>query len=361
LVIDGLVMAGSMAESEIDTKEFIHELQAFVELVGCTTILLTGAGGADEQYALRTMVDGLLELRLDSMGMEARRTLEITKFRGSNMLPGRHLFTITAAGLTIYPRMESLAGKAPSLPDPTSARPATFGIDALDTMLAGGLRTGSITMVLGAPGSGKTLLGLSLLAAGAKEGKPGLYFGFFERSADLTRRADAIGLGLSEFVNKGLVDIMWQSPLEGIADALAQKLIVAIRDRGVRRLFIDGVGGFKDTLVYAERSRRFFTALCNELRSLGVVTVLSDETRSLPESEIPEHGLTAMLDNVVSLRHVELGAQLHKLISVTKMRDGAGDPSVREYSIERRGFVVASASNSAETALGGLGRERGLP
>ncbi len=114
---------------------------------------------------------------------------------------------------------------------------------------------------------------------------------------------------------------------------------------------------FKDALVYPERSKRFFTALCNELRSLGVVTVLSDETRSLDEIEMPEHGLTAMLDNVVSLRHVDAGAQRRKLISVVKMREGAGNPSAREFSIDARGFVVSSTVNSTEVSPARLRRE----
>jgi len=228
-------------------------------------------------------------------------------------------------------------------------------------MLGGGLRSGSITMVLGTPGSGKTLLGLSLLTAGAREGEPGLYFGFFETPADLCRRADAIGLGLAGHVKSGVIQTLWQTPFDAIADELAERVLATVREHRIRRLFIDGLGGFKDSLVYPDRSTRFFGAFCNELRSLGVVTVLSDETRNLGELETPEHGLTALLDNVVFLRHVELRAQLHKLVSVMKMREGAGDPSLREFSIGPRGFVVSTASTSAETTLADLTRNRPPP
>ena len=354
LVIDGVVTAGAMAESELDTKEFINELQVFVELVGCTTLLLTGPSKVDEQYALSTMVDGLLEMHRDSLGMESIRTIEVTKFRGSGVLMGRHLFEITEAGVSIYPRTESPRGHARKRPDPTLAPRAAFGIKGLDTMLGGGLRSGSITMVLGTPGSGKTVLGLSLLAAGAREGEPGLYFGFFETPQDLCRKAEAIGLGLTAPVKSGLLGLVWQSPLDAIADELTERLLTTVREQGIRRLFVDGLGGFKDSLAYAERSSRFFNALCNELRSLGVVTLLSDEARSLGELEVPEHGLTAMLDNVVSLRHVERRAQLHKLVSVSKMRDDDGDRALHEFSIGSHGFVVSSAFTSAEAALGGL-------
>ena len=40
---------------------------------------------------------------------------------------------------------------------------------------------GSVTMLLGSSGSGKTLLGAQFLSEGLKRGERGVYFGFFER------------------------------------------------------------------------------------------------------------------------------------------------------------------------------------
>jgi circadian clock protein KaiC len=343
LLIDGVVTASALAESELETKRFIYELQAFAELTGCTTLLLTGASEPAEQYAFHTMVDGLIGLRLDAVGMEAVRTLEVTKFRGGPMLMGRHFFEITDAGVTVHPRAEARLGRSIDRPPGVAGHRAKFGISGLDAMLDGGLRSGSITLTIGTPGSGKTLAGLSFLAAGARQREPGAYFGFFETPGDLERKARAIGLSLAEHVESGLVDMMWQSPLDGIADALAERILGSIRERGVRRLFIDGLGGLRESLVYPARSRRFFTALFDELRALGVVTLLSDETTSLGALELPESGLTAALDNVIVLRQVELRGQLRKLASVVKMRGGDSDPTVREFSIGSKGFVVKGA------------------
>jgi circadian clock protein KaiC len=219
LLIDGVITASGLAESELETKRFIYELQAFAELSGCTTLLLTGASEPAEQYAFRTMVDGLIGLRLDAVGMEAVRTLEVTKFRGGPVLMGRHFFEITDAGVTVHPRAEARLGRSIDRPQGVAGHRAKFGIPGLDAMLGGGLRSGSVTMTIGTPGSGKTLAGLSFLAAGAREREPGAYFGFFETPDDLERKARAIGLSLAEHVESGLVDMMWQSPLDGVARA----------------------------------------------------------------------------------------------------------------------------------------------
>jgi circadian clock protein KaiC len=134
-----------------------------------------------------------------------------------------------------------------------------------------------------------------------------------------------------------------------VADALAERMLAAIRARGVCRLFIDGIGAFKDSIVYPERTARFFSALCNELRARGVVTILSDETKDLigPAIEIPVTGLTAMLDNIVFLRHVEESGRRRRIISVMKTREGPSDPTLREFSIGARGFEVSPAARPA--------------
>jgi circadian clock protein KaiC len=362
LVIDGIVTAGSLAESELEMKKFIHELQVLVELVGCTTLLLTGANRADDQYPQRTMVDGLVQLSFDPVGMGMARTIEVAKFRGGPVLLGRHLFDITNAGITVFPRIEALLGRDATRPD-DAGPPRAFGITALDAMLDGGLERSSITMLLGSPGSGKTVLGLNFLAAGARLKAPGLYLGFFETEDQLRRKADAVGSDFSQHLREGLIEIMWQPPLELIADALAERLLNALRDRGARLLFIDGLGPLRDAVIYPERTAPFLVALCNELRTRGVTTILSDETRDLfgPELELPVSGLGAMLDNVIVLRHVELRARLHRFVSVLKTRTGPSDPTLREFTIGKSGIDVSSTFESAEAILSGLARVVAAP
>ena len=177
LVLDGLVTAGAVAESQVEMKKFIHELQMFADMVGCTTLLLTGDHKNGDEYAQRTMVDGLVALHLEPIGMDVARSIEVQKFRGCGFLMGKHLFEITDAGVVVHPRTEVLLGhKSWERPGPR-IRPLAFGIESLDKLVGGGLIPGSITMLLGAPGTGKTLLGLQFLAAaGEKEAGTSLRF-----------------------------------------------------------------------------------------------------------------------------------------------------------------------------------------
>lgn len=354
LVVDGLVTAGALAESELEFKKFLHELQVLVELVGCTVLLLTGALGEEvHHYAEQTMVDGLIRISLDRVGMRSVRQLEVTKLRGSDVLLGRHFFQISNEGVTVHPRVESILGARPQAPSKRREK-LGFGIESLDRMLDGGILDASTTLLLGAPGAGKTLLGLSFLCA-APAKSPGLYFGFFEQPDRIASKADQIGLGLSKRLGSGDLELLWQQPFEQLADALAERLIQAVKRRGVKRLFIDGLIGFEGSVIHPERLSSFFTALCNELRTLGVTTLISSEARSsfVPAIDLPAGGISAGVESILLLRYVELRSQLRRLISVLKKREGTYDPSLREFSISSRGIEVASTSKSAEAILSG--------
>jgi KaiC/GvpD/RAD55 family RecA-like ATPase len=69
--------------------------------------------------------------------------------------------------------------------DPVPLQRQQTGIPRLDELLGGGLLPGTLTVVLGATGVGKTQLGLQFAHAGlAQEGQPGVIF-------DLTARGDS--------------------------------------------------------------------------------------------------------------------------------------------------------------------------
>ncbi|MCK4315446.1 MAG: hypothetical protein KAX24_06720, partial [Anaerolineae bacterium] len=65
------------------------------------------------------------------------------------------------------------------------------GIKGLDEMLDGGLLPGSMVLVRGAPGTGKTSLALQFLIHGAaKHNEPGLLISFEEFPSSLYRDAE---------------------------------------------------------------------------------------------------------------------------------------------------------------------------
>ena len=144
-------------------------------------------------------------------------------------------------------------------------------------------------------------------------------------------------------------------------DALAHRLLMAVERRGVRRLFLDGLGGFIEASVEPGRIARFFSVLVNELRSRGVTTLYTMETRDLvgPGIEVPVTGISSIVENLVALRYVEHRARSRRLLSVVKVRGSGFDPALREFVInDGSGISLAGAFEGAENLLSGSARDR---
>ncbi|MEO8285005.1 MAG: ATPase domain-containing protein [Chloroflexota bacterium] len=379
LVIDGIMHAEPFASSGPTIKEFVHSLHQYAEASGCTILLLssrgsgTGSGTGNgnkavesDRVSLETTVDGVIELCRERVGMQSVLELEVQKFRGSAHRRGAHTMEITGNGIEVYPRTELLLSSSASSASsvqairtgPASRERLPFGIERLDEMLLGGLLHGSTTVLLGPPGSGKTLLGLHFLAEGARRDEPGLYFGLNEPPPLVIDAADEIGLDFTGFVSEGRIEIFWQPALEASLDLLAQDVLATVRERGVKRLFIDGLDAFSDVSAYSERLALFLTALTYQLRALGVTTLTSVELEHLfgPTVEIPIKGVFAIVENIIFLRYVELRAQLYRFISVLKARRSKHDLAIREFTIGEAGIEVSDALASAEAILTGLAR-----
>lgn len=360
LVLDGLINAELVADAPLELKQFLHDLHAFTEVSGCTAFLLAHHDGDLLLRPEHTMVDGVVALSSRRVSVRSIREIEIWKLRGSGFVEGRHFFTISERGITVYPRTEVVLDGAPFDVSSERGRRA-FGVAELDAMLQGGLLTGSMTLVVGPAGSGKTLLGLHFLTAGAYAGEPSLYFGLFEPPPDLIAKADKVGLELSRWASSGQITVLWQPVIENSLDVLVAELLQKIDQQGIQRVFIDGLQGMLPMTAYPERLSRFLTALSNELRLRQITTLYTIEIRDLlsPSLVVPVDSVSALADNLILLRQVELRSQLYRLISILKVRASDYDTAIREFQITTRGIEVEKTFESADAILTGIARTTG--
>ncbi len=355
LVLDGLVAAEESAPSPREFKKFIHELQSHAAANGCTVLLLTtGAGG--KVSAEHTMVDGLIELADEQNNMRNQRTLQVRKFRGSPALRGKHVFRITQQGIRLFPRIEARFS-TPLKPDPGHGPPISTGTPDADRLMQGGVSRSSVTGLAGPTGVGKTLFTLAFLSqSGPCE--PGLMFTFYETPRRLIEKAAGIGHDLSGLVEEGHLQILWHSQGEHLIDELAHDLLRAVRERGVKRLVIDGLGGLIEAAPDPERISRFMACLMEALRSEDVATLITVESREIVGSAVkmPVDGMSAIVDNLVFMRFVEREAMLGRMFSIIKKRNGDHDHFIREMRISSEGFRIGEPMFGFEAATTGVAR-----
>ena len=356
LVLDGLVAAEEVAPSPQALKRFIHSLQVVTGIMGCTTVILT-TGGSRGLRAEHTMVDGLIVLRQRTLGARMVRELYVRKFRGAPHLLGRHGFEITQDGLVVYPRLETLLSVDPPLGLEGKGR-LSLGIPGLDTMLQGGLPAGSTTLLFGPPGSGKTLLGLSFLAEGARQGQRGHYFAFYDSPLRMLAQAQGIGLHLEPLITRGDLEVSFRPPTENLLDKLGLQLLALIRERRVTRLFIDGYDALQNSAVKPGRMTSFMAALINECRGRGVTMMYSAETPTAFSTTVrfPLPGLSMATENILYLRCVELRSELRRFICALKVRNSGYDQALRELLISEKGLEVGQTFEDAQQLVTGLAR-----
>ncbi len=352
LVLDGFATAQRTAPGDQALNEFVHELQGAAIATDCTMFLLNSAKGGENFAPEHTMVDGILELSDELFGWSAERALQVVKFRGGGFLRGKHAFDITGDGLVVYPRIEALLAK-PSLPDHSGNEKVPSGVDLLD----GGLPAASTTMVMGPSGVGKTTLGLHFLSR-CSAGEPGLLFGFYETPPRIMAKAREVCRPLEPLLDSGAVEVLWLPPTDGLLDAYGGQLLDAVRRRGVRRLFIDGLGALQNAANEPGRMGHYLTTLMNELRVLGVTTVYTLEVPDImgPHIRTPLGNLSSLAENLVLLRYIELRSRLYRLISILKVRDGSFNPLLHEFALTGHGLAIEPSNDSAEAIMAGFAR-----
>ena len=333
VILDGYRSIRRLLGDEPVSTDFLYSLGSKLSLIGVTTVVAAeGEPDAPERYGELTVSDTVIGLKRHRHGERYRRTLDVMKIRGLAPIEGLHAFEITRDGIEIYPRLESTVfrGDAP----PTGPR-AGFGVPELDAMFGGGLPGGTASVVAGAPGVGKTLLGLHFLMAGARAGEPGLLVGFIEDGTRLHEKARAFGMDLEAEERAGRIRLLTIPSYELDPDRVARLLREDVERRGVRRVVVDSAAELDRTFLERVRAPDYFAALAHYLRAQNATSYLTLDIPKIvgQELDLTDSALAMIAENVVLLRYVEYRGRLQRLLSVLKMRTSAHDDTLRTFEI----------------------------
>jgi circadian clock protein KaiC len=362
VVLDAIRGLSELGDDPLAFRKFLFGLGGQLGVLGATG-LITGEYDRAKSGRLveYTIVDGIVSLQLQLQRRRHLRSLEVVKLRGADFLNGAHTLCIDADGVSVYPRHTAIARVTDyAMGD---GRTST-GIGGLDAMLRGGLIDHSLTLMVGTPGVGKTLLGLQFLADGARRGEPGLIATLDESPAHLEQKARRIGLDRAgrPFFDGELLDALWAPAVELDPDVLAARLRATVAARPIRRVVLDAFSNL-EPILGPDDLADYVVALTNFLRGHGVTSLLIRDVIELVGSTVSVGGLTfaATADNILVLRHVEIDNRLARVISVVKTRDSDFDPAVRRYSIGDDGLGIGEPLHGVEGTMMGLARLRTIP
>ena len=248
---------------------------------------------------------------------------------------------------------------------------AATGIPGLDEITNGGFPAGRPTLIAGAAGSGKTLLGITFLVNGATLfDEPGVLMSFEERAEELAEDVASLGFDLPglEADRKLLIDYVHvdrneiEETGEYDLEALFIRLDHAVTSIGAKRVVLDTIeslfGGFKNEAILRAELRRLF----RWLRDRELTAVITGERG---EKSLTRHGLEEYVtDAVISLDHRVFEQISTRRIRVVKYRGSHHGTNEYPFLIDSDGLSVLpvtslglehqAASNRVSSGLAAL-------
>lgn len=339
----------------VEVQYFVQQLALLLTSWEATTFLIGEYAESEvPDNPVFTVADGLIWLYQHVERNSVVRKLQIVKSRGQVSVPGLHTFRITDAGLQAFSRTLGLTGKRKITSD---KRRLSTGSPALDQMMSGGIPEGDSLLIAGPSGTGKSLLATQFIAAGLREGEPGIMAVFEERPDEYAARATGFGLNFAASLATGKLEIIYLRPLDLSVDEMMQALIDAVQRTGAKRLVIDSLAGFELALAPGFRTdfRESLYRMIFALTGIGI-TILSTLEMEETFDKLPfsSYLISFLTDDIIRLRYVEIDGQLRTIMMVLKMRGGSHSSDIREYEITADGIMIGKRLQGYSRLITGL-------
>jgi circadian clock protein KaiC len=341
MVIDSFKALSAYA-GEAELRPFLHELAGRLTALPLSSFWVgeyseEEIGNAPE-FAI---ADSIISLTTTRTSQREGRWLRIMKLRGSEFSGGQHAYRLNADGLDVFPRLADVPDVGAYV---FTERRVSSGIAALDEMLADGYQPGTSTLCAGPSGTGKTLMGLHFIFNAANAGERGLLATLQEHPVQLERIARGFGWSLDD----DGVELMYRSPVDVYIDEWVYALLEAVEATGARRVLIDSLSDLQLASPDPIRFREYMYSLVQRLARMNVSVFMTAELSDLFQTtNLSEHGISHLADNVVLLEYVREDAALRRALTVLKTRASRHEPETREYRITPEGIVLEPLAAAA--------------
>jgi KaiC/GvpD/RAD55 family RecA-like ATPase len=235
------------------------------------------------------------------------------------------------------------------------------GIKGFDELLGGGLPKGKCVLIVGGPGSGKTIFAMQYLLNGTRKDERGLYITLDERPDHVKSDMASFGWDIDKLESEGKILLLDATPLRrsrrslpevesyqyelgvSLPELTLQSLIRTVQkivdEEGIQRIAVDPITSM--VLRYHELPKRrravlmFFDALINTECTSVVTSEL--RTGALDRGFAIEEFLS---QGVILLHTLVHEGNVIKAIQIEKMRGIQHDTQLRPYQIGKDGIEI---------------------
>jgi circadian clock protein KaiC len=222
----------------------------------------------------------------------------------------------------------------------------TSGIPGFDKLIGGGYERGSVVLVSGGPGTGKTTFCLQFVNEGMVNKENSLYITFEELKEDILRDAASFGWNFSAAEKAKRVMIQYYSPFE--FEKFLNELEDMITKNDIKRLVIDSTSVFGLYLKDPYEVRKKIWEISTLVKRWGCTALITSEIEGLTdiqsadkERPVSRFGVEEFVsDAVVILHYAALGGEWDRAIQVIKMRRTDHKKGVYSMKMDVTGIKV---------------------
>ncbi len=346
VMIDPVTVMRHLAPDKRQFRTQILSLLDFLKAKGATVLLTSQAAPSIPDDDLQFLADTVINLDLEA----GHRTLRISKFRGSSSWKGPHTVTIDDGGIQVWPRLDPTRHRRDGETDTLSS-----GVSELDSLLNGGIATGTVTFLSGPTGSGKTTTGLQFISEAASNDKRSVLYSFEEGRKTMFDRAEAVGIPIERMIDDGALVIEEIGPDELSIDGFTHRLRTEVEEDGAEIVMIDGISGYERAFQEpGTDTTRQLIKIGRYLRNMNVTGVITNEVHQITgEFRATEQQVSHLADGIIVLQHVEYRGELQKVIGVLKMRSSDVETGLRTLDITEDGLRIGQELSDLRGVLTG--------
>jgi len=213
------------------------------------------------------------------------------------------------------------------------------GIPGLDGLIEGGFVQGSVNMVTGSTGTGKTLFGTQFLWYGLQKGETGVYITMEEDPTDIKEDVAAFGWDFEKYEKKGLCKIIYHDPAQ--VNNLPSVMMEEISKIKANRLVIDSTSVLGLNIEKPSQIRRRLFGVMSALKTHDgctalVLTEVPEDSKALSRWGVEEF----VVDGVLVLNYLGIGEAYNRSLMIRKMRRTNHGKDIYPFEIAKKGIIV---------------------